>query len=211
MENRKTYAEEIMQKLKEIDRTEEQEIYNIENDIQNGFIIVKYKKMDIEEKELLDGALTMLLPAEFELMDEELAKMKYPGGDRPDYIYTNEDTTVNISFTLEDSGLISNEEVEEVKNILAKQMKRLYPGSKIEDSQPIQAGDKSVSFFSFDVPLVDGNVYNLMFFMEHREHLLMGGFNCSIHQKKQWKPLIRQMLMTIREPLQWDGHGQENR
>ncbi|EXG85629.1 hypothetical protein K413DRAFT_2419 [Clostridium sp. ASBs410] len=211
MENQKTYAEELMQKLKEIDRTEEQEIYGIENNIHNGFIIVKYKKMDMEEKELLDGAFTMLLPAEFELMDKELAKMKYPGGDRPDYIYTNEDTTVNITFTLEDSGLISNDEVEEVKNILAKQMKRLYPGSKIEDSQPIQAGDKSVSLFSFDVPLIDGNVYNLMFFMECRKHLLMGAFNCSIHQKKQWKPLIRQMLMTIKEPQQCEGHGKESR
>ncbi|MDR1548575.1 MAG: hypothetical protein LBT06_08330 [Hungatella sp.] len=211
MDNQKTYAEELMQKLREIDRTEEQEIYGIENDIHNGFIIVKYKKMDMKEKELLDGALTMLLPAEFELMDEELAKMKYPGGDRPDYIYTNEDTTVNITFTLDDSGSISNEEVEEVKNILAKQMKRLYPGSKIDDSQPIQAEDKSISLFSFDVPLVDGDVYNLMFFMEYREHLLMGGFNCSIHQKKQWKPLIKQMLMTIREPQQCEGHGQESR
>lgn len=211
MENQKTYAEELMQKLKEIDRTEEQEIHGIENDIHNGFIIVKYKKMDMEEKELLDGAITMLLPAEFELMDKELAKMKYPGGDRPDYIYTNEDTTVNITFTLEDSGLISNDEVEEVKNILAKQMRRLYPGSKIEDSQPIQAGDKSVSLFSFDVPLIDGNVYNLMFFMEFRKHLLMGAFNCSIHQKKQWKPLIRQMLMTIKEPQQCEGHGKESR
>ncbi len=205
MESRKTYAEAVMEKIKGIDQTEEQSIYNIENDIDNGFIIVKYKKMEIEEKSVLDGALTMMLPAEFHLMDEELARAKYPDGNRPDYIYTNEDTTVNFTFSIDDSGLINNEEVEEVKNILSSQMRRLYPGSKIEDSQTIQAEEKAVSFFSFDIPLIDGNIYNLMFFMEHREHLLIGGFNCSIHQKKQWRPLVRQMLMTIRETVQQES------
>lgn len=205
MESRKTYAEAVMEKIKGIDQTEEQSIYNIENDIENGFIIVKYKKMEIEEKSVLDGGLTMMLPAEIHLMDEELARAKYPDGNRPDYIYSNEDTTVNFTFSIDDSGLINNEEVEEVKNILSSQMRRLYPGSKIEDSQTIQAGEKAVSFFSFDIPLIDGNIYNLMFFMEYQEHLLIGGFNCSIHQKKQWRPLVRQMLMTIRETVQQES------
>ncbi|SNS56539.1 hypothetical protein SAMN05446037_101325 [Anaerovirgula multivorans] len=199
MENKITYAEEIIQKIKQINQKEE-DIYNIENDINNGFVVVKYKKLDIEEKELLDGAITMLMPKEFQIMEEELAEIKYPGEDKPDYIYTNEDTTVNITFTIEDSGEIDNEEIEEVKDILAKQMQRLHPASKIEDSQTIQTGEKNISFFSYDLPLIDGDIYNLMFFMELKGQLLMGTFNCSIYQKKQYKPIIQQILMTIKEP-----------
>ncbi|MDR2022924.1 MAG: hypothetical protein LBQ71_06645 [Hungatella sp.] len=199
MDNQKTYAEEIMQKIKEAKQAEKQDIYQIENDIHNGFIVVKYKKLDIEEKELMGGAITMLMPAEFEIMEEALAEIKYPGAGKPEYIYTNEETTVNLTFTLDDSGTLANEEVEEVKNILSRQMQRLYPGSDIEDSQTIQAGEKNIGYFSFDLPLIDGNLYNLMFFMELKGRLLMGTFNCSIYQKKQWKPIIRQMLMTIRE------------
>lgn len=181
----------------------------MENDLQNGFIVVKYKKYDVEEKEIMDKSLTMMMPSDFELMNEELAKIKYPGEDRPDYIYSGEDTTVNLTFTMEESGQIDNDEVEEAKNILEKQIGRLYPASKIEDSKTIQAGEKNISFFCFDVPLLDGNVYNLMFFMEHHGCLLMGSFNCSIHQKKQWKKVILQMLMTIREKLQPDEFAQE--
>lgn len=207
--NNKTDSEEIMKKLKEAKRGEEQEIYAMENDIQNGFIVVKYKKFDVEEKEIMDGSLTMMMPSDFELMDEGLAKVKYPGEDRPDYIYSGEDTTVNLTFTMEESGQIDNEEVEEAKDILEKQIGRLYPASKIEDSQTIQAGEKNISFFCFDVPLLDGKVYNLMFFMEHKGCLLMGAFNCSIHQKKQWKKVILQMLMTIQEKFDPDESDQE--
>lgn len=199
MENQKTYAEDIIKKIKETNQSDTSNIYGIENDIHNGFIIVKYKKLEIEEKEILDGSLSMMLPAEFQIMDENLAKVKYPDEDRPDYIYTNDDTTVNLTFSLDNSGELDNNEVEEVKNLLAKQIKRLYPASKIEDSQTIDAEGKNISFFSFDIPLIDGNLYNLMFFMEHKKQLLMGSFNCSIYQKKQWKPLIRQMLMTVKE------------
>ncbi|WP_124065065.1 hypothetical protein [Clostridium sp. E02] len=200
--NNRTDSEEIMRKRKEAKKGEEQELYTMENDIQNGFIVVKYKKFDVEEKEIMDGSLSMIMPTDFELMDEELAEIKYPGEDRPDYIYSGEDTTVNLTFTMEESGQIDNDEVEEAKNILEKQIGRLYPSSKIEDSQTIQAGEKNISFFGFDVPLLDGKVYNLMFFMEYRGSLLMGAFNCSIHQKKQWKKVIFQMLMTIREKSQ---------
>lgn len=199
MENQKTYAEDIIQKIKESNQSDITNIHSIENDIHNGFIIVKYKKLEIEEKKILDGSLSMMLPSEFHIMDEDLAKAKYPDEDRPDYIYTNDDTTVNLTLSLDNNGEIDNEEVEEVKNLLAKQIKRLYPASKIEDSQTILASEKNISFFSFDIPLIDGNLYNLMFFLEHRKQLLMGSFNCSIYQKKQWKPLIRQMLMTLKD------------
>lgn len=207
--NNKTDSEEIMKILKEAKRGEEQEIHTMENDIQNGFIVVKYKKFDVEEKEIMDGSLTMMMPYDFALMDEELATIKYPGEDRPDYIYSGKDTTVNLTFTIEESGQIDNEEVEEAKDILEKQIGRLYPSSKIEDSQTIQAGEKNISYFCFDVPLLDGKLYNLMFFMEHRGRLLMGAFNCSIHQKKQWKKVIPQMLMTIQEKFNPDESDQE--
>jgi hypothetical protein len=199
MEQQKTYAEEIVRKIKESSQPEKTNAYAIENDIHNGYVIVKYKKLDIEERKIMDGSLTMMLPSEFQLMEESLARAKYPDDDRPDYIYTNQDTTVNITFSTDNSGIIDDEEVEEVKNILKNQIKRIYPGTKMEDSQPLKADKKNVSYFFFEIPLIDGNLFQLMFFMEHKKQLVMGAFNCGIYQKKQWKPLILQMLKTLKE------------
>lgn len=199
MEQQKTYAEEVIKKIKEASQPEAINPFAIENDIHNGYVIVKYKKLDIEEKKIMDGSLSMMLPSEFQIMDESLARAKYPDEDRPDYIYTNEDTTVNLTFSLDNSGVIHDDEVEEVKDILKNQIKRLYPGTKIEDSKPIKTDEKNVSYFFFEIPLIDGNLFQLMFFMEHKNQLIMGAFNCGIYQKKQWKPLILQMLKTLKE------------
>lgn len=199
MEQQKTYAEEVIKKIKEASQPEAINPYAIENDIHNGYVIVKYKKLDIEEKKIMDGSLSMMLPSEFQIMDESLARAKYPDEDRPDYIYTNEDTTVNLTFSLDNSGVIHDDEVEEVKDILKNQIKRLYPGTKMEDSKPIKTDEKNVSYFFFEIPLIDGNLFQLMFFMEHKNQLIMGAFNCGIYQKKQWKPLILQMLKTLKE------------
>lgn len=199
MEQQKTYAEEVIKKIKEASQPEPINPYAIENDIHNGYVIVKYKKLDIEEKKIMDGSLSMMLPSEFQIMDESLARAKYPDEDRPDYIYTNEDTTVNLTFSLDNSGVIHDDEVEEVKDILKNQIKRLYPGTKIEDSKPIKTDEKNVSYFFFEIPLIDGNLFQLMFFMEHKYQLIMGAFNCGIYQKKQWEPLILQMLKTLKE------------
>jgi hypothetical protein len=38
-----------------------------------------------------------------------------------------------------------------------------------------------------------------MFFMELRGQLLMGTFNSNVYNKKEWKPLVKQMLKTIVE------------
>ncbi|MCL2337338.1 MAG: hypothetical protein FWC60_07965 [Firmicutes bacterium] len=205
-----SYGEMIIKKVKEA-QNQQTDLYQIENDINNGFIIVKYEKMAIDEKELLDGAITMQLPAEFAIMDREQAENKYPGPDKPDYIYTNEDTTVNLTFSLVNVGEITNAEISEAAKLMARQMKRLYPAVTIANIQTIPAAEKEISYFSFDLPVIDGDLFNLMFFMEHQNQLLMGTFNCSIYQKKQWQPIIRQMLATIKTARQTSAEKPESR
>ncbi len=45
--------------------------------------------MDDEDK------LSLLMPQVFKEMSAEIAKLKYPSGRRPDYIFTNVNGTVN--------------------------------------------------------------------------------------------------------------------
>ncbi|MHC1748108.1 MAG: hypothetical protein AB9856_06945 [Cellulosilyticaceae bacterium] len=197
MNSEQTCAEEIIKFIK-AQKQPQESIYTIENNIENGFVVVKYQQLMVEERVLLDGEISMCIPKDFEMMEEDLAEMKYPGEDKPDYIYTNEDTTVNLTFSIDDDGEISDEEVVEVRDILAKEMKRIYPATTIEDMETIEANHKSISYFAFEVPLIDGNVYNFMFFMEVNDALLLGNFNCSVYEKKEWKIILKQMLTTLK-------------
>lgn len=61
------YAEEIIRNKRKLEQAASQEalkeaLYQIENDISNGYVVVKYETLELEERTILDGRLTMLLP-----------------------------------------------------------------------------------------------------------------------------------------------------
>lgn len=198
MAQKVTYAEQIIKKVKQAQDPEQLDYLNIDNNIHDGYVIVQYQKLELEERALVDEKITMCLPKDFQLMKPELVDIKYPGEDQPEFVYTNEKTTVNMTFSLEKEH-ISNEAIESLRDALAEQMQQLYPDSPIADQEIIEAGRKRVACFSFEVPLLDEPAYNVMFFMALKEGLLIGSFNCSVYDKKEWRPIVKQLLTTIRE------------
>lgn len=195
----KTYQEDIIKLIK---KNNEKEINSLENDINNGYAIICYDKIDFIYKSIDNYKFSMLIPENFKIMDEELAEIKYPGADKPEIIYTNEETTINLTFNLLDDNT-SNDDIEPIKNEMVRHMKRLYPASEFYDDETIQTSEgKNVSYFSFNVMLVDNEILNIMFFMEFEKKLIMGGFNCLIYQKNEWSPIIKQMLCSVKENVE---------
>lgn len=100
------YQEDLIKSIKEI-KEEKIDYFNVENNIEKGYIIVKYEKLLLEEKSLYDDKIKIILPKDFDIMNDELLNSKYPSNEELDYVYTSEDTTVNFNFSLEE-GEISN-------------------------------------------------------------------------------------------------------
>lgn len=203
------YAEEIIKRIrKEKEPVQNEDWFHIENDINQGYVVVKYEKLELEEKSILNSRLTMLLPKSFGEMEYEMKLAKYPDPDRPEWIYSNEEGDVTITFHLEE-GEVKPEEVEEIRDIMADQMKRLYPSSVIEEKEIIGEGEELISRFSLDIPLIDDTCYHAMFFRAMNQGLLMGTFDCGIQEKKQWKKILVQLLGTMREK-EIDINGENN-
>ncbi|WP_250278934.1 hypothetical protein [[Clostridium] colinum] len=192
------YQEELIKNLREAKNEERINYFNIENDIEKGYIIVKYEKLLLEEKELYEGKINIVLPKDFDLMNDELLKIKYPVDDDLDYVYTSEDTTVNFNFCLEE-GEILNEEIEEVRDGILYEFKRMYPSTKMEDIKIIETSEKKIGTFSFIVNNIDGDLFNKMYFIPLNIGLLMLTFSCDIFQKKEWEKIIDDIILTIKE------------
>ena len=54
--------------------------------------------LQLEERHFLSNKLVLLMPREFELMGEEMLKLKYPTERRPTLVYTNKEGTVNVAL-----------------------------------------------------------------------------------------------------------------
>lgn len=191
------YQEELIKNLREI-KEEKIDYFNIENNIEKGYIIVKYEKLLLEEKKLYEGKLKIILPKDFDLMSDDLLNSKYPSNEELDYVYTSEDTTVNFNFSLEE-GEILNEEVEEIRDIILNEFRRMYPHSKMEDIKIIEKEDKKIGTFSFIANVIDGELFNKMYFIPLKMGLLILTFSCDIFQKKEWENILDDIILTIEE------------
>lgn len=204
-EEKNTFAEKIIELRDKYNQGQEMIIKN--NDLVDGLVVINQKVYEVEEMELVEGKLAMYMPSEFGQLDESLVESKYPNILRPQYIYSDKTTRVNITFTI-DNKTIDSEEVEELKENLICLLTDLHPEYEIIDDEIIQAGDSSIATFGFTKSTLDGDIYQLLFLTSLNEKLLIGGFNCNVNVKDEWYPVLHQMIQTIR-PINKDMNAGE--
>nr|WP_317357640.1 hypothetical protein [uncultured Tyzzerella sp.] len=192
------YQEELIKSIRKLKEEKEVNYFNVENDIQKGYIIVKYEKLLLEEKELYDDKIKIILPKNFKIMDKDLVASKYTLSNSPDYVYTSEDTTVNFNFSLEKVEIL-NDEVEEIRDIVLNEFKRIYPASNMENIEIIEAEGKKIGTFSFVLPVLDGDLFNKIYLVPLKIGLLILTFSCDIFQKKEWENILNNIVLTLRE------------
>jgi len=174
-----------------------QEEPEYENHINDGYIIIAHTKFPFKEEVISDDEFSMILPEMFSVMSHEMAQIKYPSQSRPDFILTNPETTINLTFFHKDDE-VTNADIEEVKNAIQEIMMRLHPTSKVIDSTVIEVQERNIAYFDFVSSAIDTNVYNLMFFFSLSGTLLMGSFNCLHQDMDDWKEIFIQMLQSVK-------------
>jgi len=197
MKEKESRAEHYMSMKKAYD---ESKAIPEESHISNGYVYISFEKVEFEEKEVVPKCLYMTIPTDFKLMSEKDVRRKYPSDDRPDHIYTSEDTSVNISFSLDEEE-VDNNQIVEIKDLVQKELERLNPSSEFtSDAITLEQEnhEKIIGYFCFDSPVLDGDLYTFMFFVEANKKLVLGTFNCASYQRDEWEEILIQMLQTIK-------------
>ncbi len=201
------YAEKIIKMRRGKDEGEE-EPFRGENHIENGYVLVRYEKLELEEKEIMDGRASMVLPKQFKPMPDQMIAVKYPDPDRPEWILGDPEGRVAVTFHLEE-GEMEEGDLEQITFLLKSEMERLHPASKAEDGETIGEGSSRIYWFSQDIPLIDDNCCHVMFFRRVREGMVMGTFDCPQDEKKQWMPILGEFLKTMKELPEGDKIGED--
>lgn len=197
----KIYAEEIIRKIREAEEAadgENENLFRFENNIERGYVVVKYEKLELEKKVLMDGKLSMLLPQKFGPVKEALLPEMDPEPVSPGWIYCDEAEDVTIAFDFE-KGEVRPEELEGIRDEFADLMIRLYPASEIKERETIGDGTETITRFSLILPMPEEDCYHTLFFRAMPDGLLMGTFDCSVYEKKQWGQILVQLLGTLKE------------
>lgn len=167
-------------------------------DIKAGRVLVDGKNIIFREREVIKGKLWIWMPDEFGPLSKDLARLKYPNENRPDVIYTNKETTVNVTFSHKREKLKEGEE-EEIRNYMKEIVKRVQTSSEMIEEGTVKTEEGCfLAWFDFVTPAIDTDIYNLMFFSSLGGRLLIGSCNCLDADREDWKVFFMQMLGTVR-------------
>lgn len=218
-------------------REEQLSIPKVTSGVLSGLLKLGSEEMTFAEIEVIPGYVSLRLPDSFVEMPEQFAAMKYPSDRRPKVIYTDETLSININVNPTDNRMY-NEEMEKFQSELLAMLKRMQPNARwlsdgvftlgqagqeeveqavteqegqLRQKEAVQASaadGKQVGYYEFLSPAMDGNIYNLTFFMEWEEKGLFFSVNCMEKQMKLWRPIAHGIMASLRVIGQSPNEGE---
>lgn len=159
-------------------------------------IYVEGELIQFRETMLFNNEIGMVLPAAFQDMEPEEARKKYFSEQRPNIIKTNEDGSVNFSFTMVEKRVLA-EQLEAVIHDFHHVLKRFQPmsvclemGSELYDPIPY-------AWMEFISSALDENIYNMLTIYPMEDRLLMAMFNCPFQKRMDWINCLSQLRKSI--------------
>ncbi|MCB2408740.1 hypothetical protein [Hymenobacter lucidus] len=156
-----------------------------------------YKGIELESKSFINKKVELKIPKGFEVMKEEMMKMKYPSERRPTLVYTNETGGINVALNLT-KNKASQDLISPHKDNFVKVFKNIYPSAEWKSSGIKSINGRKVGYLELVTPAIDTKIYNLMFFTDLDGQLLLCTFNCTEKSIKEWQPVAQEIMGSLK-------------
>jgi hypothetical protein len=198
------YMDEKMLEIRNQKRQAEKDQEGLEGKVNIGGRLYEF-----EDAVFFDGKMAMKLPREFTDMPKDLAKLKYPAEQRPQIIKSNQDGSINITVSIYPQKLKQEEILECISGIKAV-IERMNPANIFFDLKVEENEALTVGYFDFKSNAIDSDLYNIMFVTPIAGNAMLGTFNCRLSEREDWKEVVLQMIMSIKDLTKPNRGGQPN-
>ena len=165
-------------------------------DFEKGFIIHQSKKIEVEKRNIL-GAFDMFLPKDFQIMDDELIRIKYPNYHSTNKIvFTTEDTTVNITFDIQNI-FVTVGDLPVICKASSASILDFYSTANILEMRTNKEGNSTFSYLTCVIPSADYPIYNFTSYFCIHGYLIVGNCNCFHRDMHDWQILFKKILETV--------------
>jgi hypothetical protein len=148
----------------------------------------------LQSRELLDGKVTMLVPAGLQPMSDAAKKERYPGRNAPAYVLTNADSSVNVAFDHKQMP-IEPGRIGDLEAPIRQQMS----SSRINSTGVRRINGADILVIDVDVDLPDGGkLHNLLTMTSYQGRLLAITYNCLLDHDPGCAALGPKMIESIR-------------
>ena len=141
--------------------------------------------------------VSFVLPKAFSRMTEDMVAKKYPRGNAPEYVFSNESTTVSIAASYTPNANLTLERLPQFKEFMEKTLERNTPGIEW-----ITRGFKEVNgrrwiFLEFQSNAIDTEIRNMILMTALDNGLVMFNFNSTVGDYESHKAVLDQSQSSI--------------
>jgi len=164
-----------------------------------AFLVMSFATfvIDLEVKSLMDGKIELKIPKDFKIMSKEMLELKYPRGNPPTLVYTNESGGINVAMNHTKSKA-TQDNLGEFKEYLVKTFKSGFPSAEWKDTGFEVINGKKVGYIEVITPAIDTKIYNLLFFTDVDGRLMLCTFNCTEKSIGEWAPVAKEIMGSLK-------------
>lgn len=176
--------------IKDISSKENVNISEIENILE----ITSNKGNIIQTQYENFGGFLLKIPKDFKIMSDEMLKVKYPKGNPPSIVYTNERGTINIALVLNDVAM-KNTQIEEYTKLMESTYKEYSKDTKINFWE---RNNHKIGELEFITQASDTEIYNHIIAFSVDDKLRLVNFNCTKELSEEWKDINEFIIDSIK-------------
>ena len=163
------------------------------SEIENTLVITTNKGNNIETQyEMFDG-FKIKIPSEFKIMSDEIVNVKYPNGNAPSLVYTNDKTTINVALVMNDVTM-KNSQIEEYVKTMESTYKNYSKDVKLKFWE---RNNHKIGEMEFTTQGLDTEIYNHIITFSVNDKLRLVNFNCTKEQMSEWQNVSKFIVDSI--------------
>jgi hypothetical protein len=132
-----------------------------------------------------EGRLSLLIPKDFSLMDEDMLQVKYPSERRPTHVYTNKRGSVNIAVN-HTSNRMQPTDLPIAHKQFESMFRNLYPSATWFTCEMVTINDREWFALDLRTPAIDTEIRNIMAGTSVEGRLLMVSVNITKELEDTW-------------------------
>ena len=163
------------------------------SEIENTLVITTNNGNNIETQyEMFDG-FKIKIPSEFKIMSDEILNVKYPNGNAPSLVYTNDKTTINVVLVMNDVTM-KNSQIEEYVKTMESTYKNYSKDVKLKFWE---RNNHKIGEMEFTTEGSDTEIYNHIITFSVNDKLRLVNFNCTKEQMNEWQKVSKFIMDSI--------------
>lgn len=165
-----------------------------QNKIENTLTITSNKGNVIETQYEEFGGFSLKIPTDFQIMSDEIISIKYPNGNPPSLVYTNERGTINVALVMNDVA-IRNTQIEEYIKTMESTYKDYSKDMKVNFWE---RNNYKIGEMEFWAQASDTEIYNHIIAFSVNGKLRLVNFNCTKELSEEWKEISNFIIESIK-------------